>query len=182
MKTKEKKQILDNTGLSRVLTRISHEIIERNRGADNLAIVGMVTRGVVLARRLAKQISQAEKRTVPVGVLDATLYRDDFRSGSRSPAVRVTEIPFSIQDKDVIMVDDVLYTGRTARAALDALMDLGRPRTVQFAVLVDRGLRELPIHADYVGKQVPTSANEEVRVKVREVDKADGVWLVEVEK
>lgn len=182
MKTKEKKQILDNTGLSRVLTRISHEIIERNRGADNLAIVGMVTRGVVLARRLAKLISQTEKKSVPFGVLDATLYRDDFRSGNRSPAVRVTEIPFSIQDKDVIMVDDVLYTGRTARAALDALMDLGRPRTVQFAVLVDRGLRELPIHADYVGKQVPTSANEEVRVKVKEVDKADGVWLVEVEK
>jgi pyrimidine operon attenuation protein / uracil phosphoribosyltransferase len=182
MKTKEKLQILDPTGLSRVLTRIAHEIIERNKGADNLVLVGMVTRGVVLAKRLAKKITQSEKKPVKTGVLDATLYRDDFRSGGKQPAVRVTDIPFSIQDRDVIMVDDVLYTGRTARAALDALMDLGRPRTVQFAVLIDRGLREMPIHADYVGKQVSTSANEEIRVKVMEVDKEDGVWLVEVKK
>jgi len=182
MKTKEKRLVLDAKGLDRVLTRIADEIIERNRGAGNLVLVGMVTRGVVLARRLAGKIEQSEKKAVKVGVLDVSFYRDDFRSAKKQPLVRVTDIPFSVQDRDVVMVDDVLYTGRTARAALDALMDLGRPRTVQFAVLIDRGLRELPIQADYVGKTVSTSPDEEVRVKVREEDRVDGVSLVEVEK
>jgi len=182
MRTREKLRILDEEGLVRVIARIAHEIIERNKGAKNLVIVGMQTRGVVLANRIAKKIYQLEKEKLKVGILDTTLYRDDFRARLKQPAVRITDIRFSIHKRDVILVDDVLYTGRTVRAALDALTDFGRARTIQFAVLIDRGLREFPIHADYVGKTVPTSRNEEIKVRVKEIDKIDGVWLVELKK
>jgi pyrimidine operon attenuation protein/uracil phosphoribosyltransferase len=182
MKTREKSQILDEKGLKRVIARMAHEIIERNKGAGNLVIVGMQTRGVVVANRLAKKIQQLEKKKIKVGILDTTLYRDDYRVALKQPAVRVTKIPFPIHEKDVILIDDVLYTGRTARAALDALTDFGRSKTIQFGVLIDRGLREFPIHADYIGKSVHTSSNEEVKVRVKEIDKIDGVWLVELKK
>lgn len=180
MNVREKRPILDEKGVKRVLDRIAHEVIERNRGADNLAIVGMQTRGAHLARRLAECIQKIEGKKPDVGVLDVTLYRDDYRKPLKQPAVQVTDIPFSIESRDVLLVDDVLYTGRTARAALDALTDFGRPRTIQFAVLIDRGCRELPIHADYVGKPVATSPDEEVKVQVREIDDREGVWLVEL--
>jgi pyrimidine operon attenuation protein/uracil phosphoribosyltransferase len=182
MKFKEKMQILDEKGLRRIIARMAHEIIERNRGAGNLVLVGMQTRGVVLARRIARTLQSLEKVKLKVGVLDTTLYRDDYRLPFRQPAVQATSIPFSITGKNVVLVDDVLYTGRTVRAALDALVDLGRPRAIQLAVLLDRGLREFPIHADYVGKSYKTSPKEEVRVRVKEIDKKDGVWLVEIKK
>ena len=177
---KEKTVILDEKGIKRVLERIAHEILDRNKGADNLVLVGMQTRGVVLARRIAEHIRKIESTEMDVGVLDVTMYRDDYRKPLRQPAVQVTDIPFSIEGKDVILVDDVLYTGRTARAALDALIDFGRAKTIQFAVLIDRGHREFPIHADYVGKAAITSTNEEVLVRVKDIDQKEGVWLVEV--
>ena len=180
MNVKEKTVILDEKGVKRVIERMAHEILERNKGADNLVIVGMQTRGVVLARRLAENIHKIEGADLEVGVLDVTMYRDDYRKPLRQPAVQVTNIPFSIEGKDVILVDDVLYTGRTTRAALDALNDFGRAKTIQFAVLVDRGHREFPIHADYVGKAATTSQNEEVLVRVKEIDQKEGVWLVEL--
>jgi pyrimidine operon attenuation protein/uracil phosphoribosyltransferase len=136
----------------------------------------------MIAKRLAQEIFKLEKVKVNVGTLDITLYRDDYRTALKQPSVKITDILFSIHEKDVILVDDVLYTGRTARAALDALTDFGRPKTIQFAVLIDRGLREFPIQADYIGKKVPTSRNEEIKVRVQEIDKEDGVWLVELEK
>lgn len=182
MKIKEKSVILDNKGMQRVLDRIAHEILDRNKGADNLVIIGMQTRGIILARRIADNIRRIEKTPLNVGVLDVTMYRDDYRKPLRQPAVQVTSIPFSIEGKDVILVDDVLYTGRTTRAALDALTDFGRAKTIQLAVLVDRGHREFPIQADYIGKTATTSQNEEVKVRVNEIDKTEGVWLVEVRK
>lgn len=182
MGQKIKATIIDEEGLERTLTRLAHEIIERNAGASNLAIIGIRTRGATLAERLVKKIETIEKSKVPYGVLDITLYRDDFRMRLKQPTVRATEINFKIDEMDVILVDDVLYTGRTSRAALDALMDLGRPASVQMAVLIDRGHRELPIQADYVGKAVPTSIGEEVRVLLRENDDEDCVLLVEAPK
>jgi pyrimidine operon attenuation protein/uracil phosphoribosyltransferase len=175
-----KSVLVDAQGFDRTLTRLAHEIVERNRGAENLAIIGMQTRGVFLAKRLVKKIELSESATVPLGTLDATLYRDDFRTRLKHPKVQVTEIPFDIYDMNLVLVDDVLYTGRTVRAALDALMDFGRPRRIQLAVLVDRGHREMPIRPDFIGKNIPTSINEEVRVRMQEIDGEDAVLLVEV--
>lgn len=180
MEQKIKAVLIDESGLERTLTRLAHEIIERNSGASNLAIIGIRTRGATLAVRLVKKIEEIEHKKVPFGVLDITLYRDDFRMRLKQPSVRATEISFSIDEMNVILVDDVLYTGRTSRAALDALMDIGRPASVQMAVLVDRGHRELPIQADYIGKTVVTSIGEEVRVQLQEEDEQDCVLLVEV--
>jgi pyrimidine operon attenuation protein / uracil phosphoribosyltransferase len=169
--------VLDATDLSRALTRIAHEIVERNHGAQDLVVLGIPTRGVALARRVAAQIAAIESRDVPIGALDTTMYRDDLRlRGVR--ALELTEIPVEgIDAKTVILVDDVLFSGRTIRAALDALSDLGRPRAVQLAVLIDRGHRELPIRADYVGKNLPTSLTETVHVQLEEYDGKDVVLL-----
>ncbi len=181
MDYKIKSVLVDAAGFNRTITRLAHEIIERNRGTEQLGFVGMQTRGVFLAQRLAKKIEEIEGIQLPVGVLDTTMYRDDYRTALKQPQVQVTEIPFDLYDLNVVLVDDVLYTGRTVRAAMDAIMDIGRPRRVQLAVLVDRGHRELPIKPDFVGRNVPTSINEEVRVRMAEVDGEDGVLLVEVE-
>ncbi|MBI5167607.1 MAG: bifunctional pyr operon transcriptional regulator/uracil phosphoribosyltransferase PyrR [candidate division NC10 bacterium] len=179
MKKKEKAQILDEMGISRALTRIAHEIIEKNKGTQDLVLVGLRSRGVDLARRISQKLKEIDGMEVPVGVLDITLYRDDLGSMGPQPVVRKTEIPFSINDKKVVLVDDVLYTGRTIRAALDGLIDFGRPRSIQLAVLVDRGHRELPIRADYVGKNVPTSRAEQVQVMLKEEDDVDRVVILE---
>lgn len=166
----EKARIMDETAINRALVRISHEIVEKNKGVEDVALVGIRRRGVPLARRMASYISGIEGIEIPVGVLDITLYRDDLSSLSSQPVVHKTEIPFNISDKKVVLVDDVIYTGRTVRAALDALADIGRARMIQLAVLIDRGHRELPIRPDYVGKNVPTSRDEVVKVKLEEVD------------
>lgn len=165
--------------MSRSLRRIAHEIIERNSGTDDLVLVGIQSRGVPLAKRLAKHISEIEGDIVPVGVLDITLYRDDIDLKTEPSRVSTSNIPFSVEDKRVVLVDDVLYTGRTVRAALDALVDYGRPKEVQLAVLVDRGHREIPVRADYVGKNVPTSKVEEIAVKLLETDGQDRVTIEE---
>jgi len=169
--------IMDADRMGRSLTRIAHEIVERNRGTDRLALVGIRTRGDVLARRLAKALEQITSEPMRTGALDITLYRDDLmrHAVGPQPLVRRTEIPFSIDDQKILLVDDVLYTGRTIRAALDALIDFGRPKEIQLVVLVDRGHRELPIKADYVGKNVPTSLKETVTVRLVETDGADEV-------
>lgn len=167
---KEKAQIMDAEAMRRALVRIAHEIVERNQGVRDLAVVGIRTRGVPLAHRLADLIGEIEGREVPFGVLDITLYRDDLTTLAEQPVVQKTEVSFSVVGKTIILVDDVIYTGRTTRAALDALIDLGRPRAIQLAVLVDRGHRELPIRPDYVGKNVPTSVKEVVAVQLRETD------------
>jgi pyrimidine operon attenuation protein/uracil phosphoribosyltransferase len=176
---REKAQILDGEQIRRALTRIGHEIVERNRGTDGVLLVGIRTRGVPLAQRLAKVIERIEGVQVPVGVLDITLYRDDLSSVAEQPIVSHTSMPVSVEGRTVVLVDDVLFTGRTARAALDAIMDLGRPARVQLAVLVDRGHRELPIRADYVGKNVPTSAKEVIAVRLRETDQDERVLILE---
>ena len=169
--------VMDADRISRALTRIAHEIVERNRGVDNVALVGVRSRGVPLARRVARALQDITGDQVPTGALDITLYRDDLmrHAVGPQPQVRRTEIPFSIDDRMIILVDDVLYTGRTTRAALDALIDFGRPRAIQLVVLVDRGHRELPIRADYVGRNIPTSRQQSVQVRVREVDGRDEV-------
>ena len=174
--------LLNRADIRRALTRIAHEIAERNQGTAELILVGMRTRGVPLARRLARILADIEGRPVTVGELDVTLYRDDLAVRGLRPALQQTDIPVDITGKVVVLVDDVLYTGRTVRAALDALMDFGRPRRVQLAVLVDRGHRELPIRADYVGKNVPTSRREEVQVRLEEVDGTDEVLLIKPEE
>jgi pyrimidine operon attenuation protein/uracil phosphoribosyltransferase len=174
----ERAQILDSAGIQRAVTRIAHEIVERNNGTDGLVLVGLRSRGVDLARRIAKELKVIDGADVPVGALDVTLYRDDLDRVGPQPVVRKTEIPFSVNEKRVVLVDDVLYTGRTVRAALDSLIDLGRPRLIQLAVLVDRGHRELPIRADYVGKNVPTSRQEQVQVLLTEEDGLDKVLIV----
>ena len=179
MEFKIKAKLVNRDDMRRIITRLAHEILEKNRGAKDLVIVGIHTRGAYIAKRLAKKIGEIEKADLPVGFLDATLYRDDFRTRLKQPDVQVTNIPFQIDEKNVVLVDDVLYTGRTVRAALDALMDFGRPNRIQLAVLVDRGHRELPIRADFVGKNIPTSVGEEVRVMLKEVDSEDWVNLVE---
>ena len=173
--------ILTPDEVRRALTRIAHEIIERNKGAENLALIGVHTRGIPLARRLAEKLSSLEGVEVPTGMLDITLYRDDLSDVAQQPIIRETQVPFDLRDRRVILVDDVLYTGRTVRAALDALIDLGRPAGIQLAVLVDRGHRELPIRADYVGKNLPTAASEVVKVKVQETDGVDSVELWDME-
>jgi pyrimidine operon attenuation protein / uracil phosphoribosyltransferase len=177
-----KAKIIDEAGMNRTITRLAHEILERNKGSENIILIGMRTRGEFLAKRILEKISEIDKNTPSLGILDATLYRDDFRTRLKQPMVSVTNITFDITEKDVILIDDVLYTGRTTRAALDALMDLGRPSTIQFCVLVDRGHREMPIKADFVGKNIPTSVNEEVKVKMKEVDDEDAVYLIESPK
>nr|4P81_A Chain A, Ancestral PyrR protein (Orange) [synthetic construct]4P81_B Chain B, Ancestral PyrR protein (Orange) [synthetic construct]4P81_C Chain C, Ancestral PyrR protein (Orange) [synthetic construct]4P81_D Chain D, Ancestral PyrR protein (Orange) [synthetic construct] len=178
--SQEKAVVLDEQAIRRALTRIAHEIIERNKGVDNCVLVGIKTRGIYLAKRLAERIEQIEGKKVPVGELDITLYRDDLTvTSNKEPLVKGTDIPVDITDKKVILVDDVLYTGRTVRAAMDALMDLGRPSQIQLAVLVDRGHRELPIRADYVGKNVPTSKSERIVVQLSEVDGQDRVSIYE---
>jgi pyrimidine operon attenuation protein / uracil phosphoribosyltransferase len=177
----EKANILNPDDLERVIKRISHEILERNRGSENLVIIGLRKRGVPLARRIADRIESFEEKKVDFGKLDISFYRDDFGMKIKSD-VEKTEIGFDITDKNVILVDDVLFTGRTIRAAMDAIIDLGRPRSIQLVVLIDRGHRELPIRADYVGKNVPTSRNELVMVKLKETDGEDGVILLEKEE
>ena len=171
--------VMDADRIGRTLTRIAHEIVERNRGVEDLALVGIRTRGVHLARRLAQSLKEITGHSVPTGALDITLYRDDLMRNAvgPQPLVRRTEIPFSIDTKTILLVDDVLYTGRTTRAALDALIDFGRPRGIQLIVLVDRGHRELPIKADYVGKNLPTAADESVQVRLQETDGQDEVVL-----
>lgn len=174
--------ILDEGGFDRMISRLAHEVIERNQGTGDLVVIGLRTRGEFVARRLAAKLGEIEGGAVPTGVLDVTLYRDDVRNHLRQPEVRATDITFDIHDRDVILVDDVLFTGRTVRSALNALIDLGRPRTVQLVVLVDRGHREIPIRADFIGKNVPTSRGQEVRVRLREVDGSDAIDLVSIEE
>jgi pyrimidine operon attenuation protein/uracil phosphoribosyltransferase len=171
--------VMDADRIGRTLTRIAHEILERNRGVDELALVGIRTRGVPIARRLAQTIKEIAGHDVPTGALDITLYRDDLmrHAVGAQPVVRSTDIPFSIDDKRILLVDDVLFTGRTIRAALDALIEFGRPKAIQLVVLVDRGHRELPIKADYVGKNIPTSASQSVQVHLNEIDGRDEVEL-----
>jgi pyrimidine operon attenuation protein / uracil phosphoribosyltransferase len=173
--------VMDADRIGRALVRIAHEILERNRGVDELALVGIRTRGVPIAKRVAKAILEINRADVPTGTLDITLYRDDLmrHAVGPQPLVRRTEIPFSIDDKRILLVDDVLYTGRTIRAALDALIDFGRPRAIQLVVLVDRGHRELPIKADYVGKNLPTSLSQSVQVRLMEIDGRDEVEVQE---
>ena len=173
--------VMDADRMGRSLARIAHEILERNRGSEDIALVGIRTRGVPIARRLATQLRDINKHEVPTGALDITLYRDDLmrHAVGPQPVIKRTEIPFSIDDKHILLVDDVLYTGRTIRAALDALIDFGRPKTIQLVVLVDRGHRELPIKADYVGKNLPTSLQQSVQVHLLEIDGRDEVEIQE---
>ncbi|KRN29477.1 uracil phosphoribosyltransferase [Lactobacillus selangorensis] len=173
------KEVVDAITMKRALTRITYEIIERNKGIDNLVLVGIKTRGIYLAQRIAERLEQLENVKVPVGELDITLYRDDVHRSDHSvePEVHGANIPVDITDKDVILVDDVIFTGRTIRAALDALMDVGRPKRIELAVLVDRGHRELPIRPDFVGKNIPTSLHEQIRVSVSEIDGHDGIAI-----
>lgn len=180
MAEKIKQYIIDATGLERTLARLAAELVEANRGLKDMVLVGIRTRGAPLAERLAKLISGMENgEVVPVGILDITLYRDDYLMAKKTPRVRATEIPFEIHDKNVILVDDVIYTGRTSRAAIDAVLDYGRPALIKFAVLIDRGHREMPIQADFVGKTIITSPGEEVKVRLKEIDGKDEVVLVE---
>lgn len=177
----QKALVLDEQAIGRALTRISHQIIEKNKGIDDCVLVGIRTRGIYLAKRLAAKIAEIEGKPIPVGELDITLYRDDLTkiTSDQEPLVKGSDIPFDIYNQMVILVDDVLYTGRTVRAGLDALMDIGRPAAIQLAVLVDRGHRELPIRADYVGKNIPTSNSEKIMVELAEVDQVDQVSIYE---
>lgn len=177
----QKAIVLDEQAIRRALTRIAHEIIEKNKGIEGCVLVGIRTRGIYLANRLAERIEQIEGAKIAVGELDITLYRDDLTkiTTSQEPLVKGSDIPKDINDQKVILIDDVLYTGRTVRAALDALMDIGRPSSIQLAVLVDRGHRELPIRADFVGKNIPTSSSEKIVVELKEVDEEDQVSIYE---
>ena len=176
---KEKAQLMDEKAIGRAITRISHEIIERNKGIEDIVLVGIKTRGVPIANRISKKIEQIEGSKVYTGQIDITLYRDDLKEVNVDPIINGSNIDFNINDKIVILVDDVLYTGRTVRSALDAVIDIGRPKAIQLAVLVDRGHRELPIRADYVGKNVPTSKDEIISVKLLETDDQDSVTINE---
>lgn len=175
-------KVADNEGLDRILTRIAHEILEKNKGSKNLVLMGMRTRGEFLAKRIQQKLKSIDGADIPFGVLDVTLYRDDFRTRIKQPEVSVSDITFDLNEKDIILIDDVLYTGRTVRSAMNAIMDLGRPSSIQLCILVDRGHRELPIRADYVGKNVPTSQNEEIKVRMKEVDEEDAIYLIEVDE
>jgi pyrimidine operon attenuation protein/uracil phosphoribosyltransferase len=177
---REKAEIVDGEGLRRAVTRIAHEIIERNGGPDDLVLVGIRRRGVPLAHRIAGKIREFESVEIPVGALDITLYRDDLQTIAHQPVVGPTDVPVDVDGKVVVLVDDVLFTGRTVRAALDELIDLGRPRAIQLAVMIDRGHREIPIRADFVGKNVPTSSREVIMVKLQEIDGHDGVSIGEL--
>ena len=182
MTLSHKATVMDERSMKQALRRISHEIIERNKGIDDVVLVGIRRRGVPLASRLQTYLNEIESASIPLGILDITLYRDDLAERQDQPEVHTTDVPFDLNKKQVIVVDDVLYTGRTIRAAMDALIDLGRPATIQLAVLVDRGHRELPIRADYVGKNVPTSSSELVQVRLKEVDGEDMVAILEKKK
>ncbi|RDY24893.1 bifunctional pyr operon transcriptional regulator/uracil phosphoribosyltransferase PyrR [Romboutsia maritimum] len=176
---RQKAQLMDEKAIGRAITRISHEIIERNKGIEDVVLVGIKTRGVPIAARIAGKIEQIEGIKINTGEVDITLYRDDLEKINIDPVLNGSNIEFNINDKTVILVDDVLFTGRTVRSALDAIMDIGRPKSIQLAVLVDRGHRELPVRADYVGKNVPTSKNEIISVKLIEVDSEDSVTINE---
>lgn len=173
----DKALIMDKVALERALKRIAHEIVEKNKGAQNLALIGIHRRGVPIAKRIAKYIKQFEGVSVDIGTLDITFYRDDLSLLADHPVIKGTDIAFDINKKTIVLCDDVLYTGRTARAALDALMDIGRPNFIQLAVIVDRGHRELPIRADYIGKNIPTASSEVVSVRVSEFDGIDNVVI-----
>lgn len=175
----DKTVLMDTKGINRALVRIAHEIVEKNKGVESIVLVGIRSRGVPLSERIADAIEKIEGQRPPVGILDITLYRDDLSTLSYQPIVRPTTMPVDINRKTIVLVDDVLYTGRTIRAALDAVMDMGRPHAIQLAVLIDRGHRELPIRADYVGKNVPTSSKEAVGVLVSELDNEDKVVIRE---
>jgi len=170
--------VMDAKTIERALIRIAHEIVEKNKGAENMAVIGIKNRGEYLAQRVANLIEKIEEVQIPVGLMDITLYRDDIQTKLEQPVVQKTEILFDVVDKVIILVDDVLFTGRTIRAALDQIIDFGRPRSIQLAVLVDRGHRELPIRADYVGKNIPTAKSELVKVKIKEVDGEDSVSII----
>lgn len=174
---REKAKVLDADAIRRSLVRIAHEILERHKGTERLGLIGIRTRGVVLAQRLAKELEAIDHHAVPVGILDITLYRDDLSRIAPNPIVHATQIPFDITDLQLVLVDDVLFTGRTIRAALDALIDLGRPQSIQLAVLIDRGHRELPIRADYVGKNIPTNLHERVELGLRELEEKEEVVI-----
>ncbi|MBU1090537.1 MAG: bifunctional pyr operon transcriptional regulator/uracil phosphoribosyltransferase PyrR [Candidatus Omnitrophica bacterium] len=176
---KEKARVLDKEAINRALTRIAHEILEKNKGTKELCLIGIRNRGAYIAKRLVESIKEIEGTAVPVGILDITLYRDDLTLIAAGPVVHKTEIDFDISGKNVVLVDDVLYTGRTVRSALDALIDLGRPNSIQLAVLVDRGHRELPVRADFVGKNIPTSQKETVEVRLQEADGSDEAVIIE---
>ena len=171
---------MDEKTIDRAVTRTAHEILERNKGTENLALLGIRTRGVPLAQRIQGKIKEIEGADLPLGILDITLYRDDLSTIAKLPIVNGTQIDFDVNDKKLVLVDDVLYTGRTVRAALDAIVDIGRPSAIQLMVLVDRGHRELPIRADYVGKNVPTSKKEIIKVNLKEVDGENSVLTVEM--
>lgn len=175
----EKAQLMDEKAIGRAIIRISHEIIEKNKGVDDVVLVGIKTRGVPIAQRISKKIEQIEGTKVNTGEVDITLYRDDLKKVDVDPVINGSNIDFNINDKIVVLVDDVLYTGRTVRSALDAIMDVGRPKSIQLAVIVDRGHRELPVRADYVGKNVPTSKHEIISVKLAEIDGEDSVTIKE---
>ncbi|QGG47960.1 bifunctional pyr operon transcriptional regulator/uracil phosphoribosyltransferase PyrR [Heliorestis convoluta] len=175
-----KAHLMDSEGIRRAITRIAHEIVEKNQGVEELVFVGIRRRGVPLAQRLREKIADIEGLQIPLGALDITLYRDDLTTLHVQPLIHKTEVPFSIDGKIVVLVDDVLYTGRTVRAALDALMDIGRPQAIQLAVLIDRGHRELPIRADFVGKNVPTAKKENISVRLQEIDGDDVVSIQEI--
>jgi pyrimidine operon attenuation protein / uracil phosphoribosyltransferase len=170
--------LLDEKAIQRSIARISHEILEKNQGSTNLSLIGIRTRGIFLAKRISDKIREIENRDLPVGVLDITMYRDDIKKLKAHPAVKRTDIPFDVNDMTIVLVDDVLHTGRTTRAAIDAIMDLGRPNKIQLGVLVDRGARELPIHPDYAGILHTVSVDEEILVKLREIDGKDEVLLL----
>ena len=174
---REKAKVMDAEAIRRAMVRIAHEILEHNKGTENLALVGIRTRGAILAQRLAKEIEAIDRHPVPVGILDITLYRDDLSLIAPNPIVRATDIPFDITELHLVLVDDVLFTGRTIRAAFNALNDLGRPKTIRLAVLVDRGHRELPIRADYIGKNVPTHLLEHIEVRLNELDETEEVVI-----
>ena len=182
MMLKEKAEIVDADGLRRIVTRIAHEIVERNKGVDDLVLVGIRRRGVPIAQRIVEKIGEFEGMRPVLGSLDITLYRDDLSTVAHQPVVGSTDIPVDINGKTVVLVDDVLYTGRTIRAAMDALIDFGRPKSIQLAVVIDRGHRELPIRADFVGKNVPTSKKEVIGVKLTDVDGVDSVVIKEGEE